>query len=96
MNQATEIEKTLRRLKPDLERKFHVSVIGLFGILVPDHNHPEHQVDLLVKFSQPVGWEFFELENFLELKLNRKVDITTASGIAPVLREKMLAKVRYI
>ena len=43
-------------------------------------------VDIIVEFSKPVGIEFIDLANYLELKIQRKVDLITRKG----LREKYL------
>ena len=43
-------------------------------------------VDIIVGFSKPVGIEFIDLANYLELKIQRKVDLITRKG----LREKYL------
>ncbi|MDZ4823017.1 MAG: nucleotidyltransferase domain-containing protein [Flavobacteriales bacterium] len=96
MKSAVEIERALRRLKPDLERKFHVARIGYFNTLTQDSENPEHDIDLLVHFKKPVGWQFFELEEFLEMKLERRVDITTENGIHPVMRDAILKQVHYL
>jgi uncharacterized protein len=96
MKSSVEIVNILRKLKPTLESKFHVARIGYFSTLTPDPNNPEHDIDLLVKFSTPVGWKFFELEEFLEKKLQRRIDVTTEYGIHRDLREHVLKNVHYL
>lgn len=86
----------LRRILPELKSKYFVSRIGFFGRVVPDRRYPTHDIDLLVEFSKPVGWKFFELEEYLEYKLNRKIDITTESGLNANIKNKVLDKVVYI
>lgn len=60
-----EIENKLHEIKPVLIDKFHVSKIGYFGSYANGQQTNNSDVDLLVEFSQPVGWEFFTLEKFL-------------------------------
>ena len=96
MKSSGEIINLLRRLKPTLESKFNVIQIGYFSTLSPDPGNPEHDIDLLVRFNRPVGWKFFELEDFLENKLQRRIDITTEHGIHRDLKEKVLSSVHYL
>jgi uncharacterized protein len=93
MNNDLQFAQTLRKLKPLLADKFHVDAIGYFGKINLHYTFPKDKVNLLVRFSEPVGWEFFELEEFLEFKLKMPVDITTENGIAPSLREKVISEV---
>lgn len=86
----------LRRMLPELKSKFFVSRIGYFGRVVPDRRYPTHDIDLLVEFSKPVGWKFFELEDYLEYKLNRKIDITTEAGLSENIKNKVHDTVMYI
>ena len=88
--------KDIRRLLPELKSKFFVSRIGFFGRVVPDRRYPTHDIDLLVEFSKPVGWKFFELEEYLEYKLNRKIDVTTEAGINANIKNKVRDSVVYI
>ena len=59
-----EIENKLQAIKPMLVDKFHVSSIGFFGSYSTGQQNEESDLDLLVEFSEPVGWEFFTLECF--------------------------------
>ncbi len=96
MNNDLQFAQTLRKLKPILANKFHVDAIGYFRNISSNYSFPENRIHLLVKFSEPVGWEFFELEEFLEFKLRMPVDITTERGITESLREKALSEVVFV
>jgi len=86
----------IKRLLPVLRSNFFVSRIGYFGRVVPDRRYPTHDIDLLVEFAKPVGWKFFELEEYLEYKLNRKIDITTEAGLSASIKSQVLEKVVFI
>jgi uncharacterized protein len=96
MQNDQQFAQTLRKLKPILANKFHVESIGYFGHINAPYIFPQNRVNLLVQFSKPVGWEFFELEEFLEFKLQMPVDITTEKGIINSLREKVLSEVVFV
>lgn len=54
MNTRTEIEATLKELKPSLRRKFKVKEIGIFGSFVREEEVEDSDVDILVEFSEPI------------------------------------------
>jgi predicted nucleotidyltransferase len=51
---------------------------------------------MLVEFSQAVGWEFFNLEEFLEQSLGIRVDLVTREALKERIKESILNQVRYI
>ena len=83
MKDLATIKSVLATLKPDLERAFHVKSIGIFGSAVRTDFTPESDIDLIVEFDQPVGISFIDLADFLELKMQTKVDLVSRNGIKP-------------
>ena len=81
MQQLAEIKKQLQQLKPELENKFHVNTIGLFGSVVRDDFTSKSDVDIIVDFKKPIGIEFIDLANYLESRLRLKVDMVSKNGI---------------
>ncbi len=81
MNQLSLIRNTLSRFAPVLKERYHVSSLGLFGSVVRSDFSPQSDIDIIVDFSQPIGVEFIDLANELELLLNRKVDLVSKKGI---------------
>ena len=81
MSILNEISDQLRKLKPALERKYHVTSIALFGSVVRADFAPTSDIDILVDFRQQVGIEFIDLANELEQELHRKVDLVSRKGI---------------
>ena len=61
-----EIEEVLKRYKPLLREKFKVKGIGVFGSYVRGEQSEKSDVDILVEFYAPVGWEFIDIKEFLE------------------------------
>lgn len=91
-----DIENKLQAIKPILADKFHVSSIGYFGSYSTGQQNDQSDLDLLVEFSQPVGWEFFTLERFLEQSLGLRVDLVTRNALKEQIKESILKQVQYI
>ncbi|MFI5222348.1 MAG: nucleotidyltransferase family protein [Bacteroidia bacterium] len=91
-----DIETKLQQIKPLLTDKFHVSSIGYFGSFATAQQTEISDLDLLVEFSQPVGWEFFTLESFLEKSLGLRVDLVTRNALKDRIKESILKQVKYI
>ena len=92
----TDIENKLQEIKPVLRDQFHVSKIGYFGSFVNGHQTNNSDLDLLVEFSQPVGWGFFTLERFLEQALGLPIDLVTKNALKERIKEPILNQVVYI
>jgi len=91
----TEIEEILRKHKLILKEKFKVKKIGVFGSYVQGEQSPASDIDLLVQFSEPVGWEFLDLKEFLESILSTTVDLVTVNALNPQIKERILDEVVY-
>lgn len=91
----SEIEEIIRKNKIFLEKKFFVKKIGLFGSYVREQQTEESDVDILVEFSKPVGLEFFDLKEYLESVLNKKVDLVTIGALKPTMKDRILKEVRF-
>lgn len=96
MLQPSDIEKTLAKLKPELFRKFHVGKIGYFGSYARREQTEVSDIDILVELTQPLGWEFFDLQDTLEAALHRKVDLVTVNALKAPLKDAILREVKYV
>ena len=90
------IEKKLRRLKPYLSRQYHVSRIGYFGSFSRNEQTEESDIDILVEFSRPIGWDFFDLKDLLEKELGVKVDLVSTKALRNQLRDSILDQTQYV
>jgi len=95
MKTKKEIEETLKKYKPILREKFSVKEIGIFGSYVRGEESEHSDIDILVKFSSPIGWEFIDLKEFLEKILGKKVDLVTVQALKPQLKDSILREVVY-
>ena len=96
MLSAIDIETKLCEIKPVLADKFHVSKIGYFGSYANGQQIEGSDLDLVVEFSQPVGWSFFTLEEFLENSFGLRVDLITKNGLKDRIKESILNQVKYV
>lgn len=81
MNTKQNILSILRTIKPDLEKKYGVSRLALFGSYSNQTYTDASDVDVLVEFSKPIGIEFIDLADELEDLLHIKVDLVSRNGI---------------
>ena len=96
MTYADNILNTIRDLKPELQNRYFVDSIGLFGSVVRDDFSPStSDIDIIVAFSKPVGVEFLDLAEFLESKFQRKVDLVSAKGIKPKYFNQIQSEIVY-
>lgn len=93
---ASNIEKTLRSLKPLLSEKYEVERIAYFGSYARGEQTDDSDIDILVEFRQPLGWAFFDLQDLLEEKLKKKVDLVSNRALKEQLRDTILRQTRYV
>jgi predicted nucleotidyltransferase len=92
----SDIETKLREIKPLLCDKFFVSNIGYFGSFAKGTQTNNSDLDLLVEFSKPIGWEFFALESFLEKSFGVKVDLVTKNALKERIKDSILKQVKFV
>jgi predicted nucleotidyltransferase len=83
-----EITERLRDLKPYLSENFNVNRIGIFGSFARGEEKETSDIDIVVEFKKSLGWAFFDLQDFLENELKRKVDLVSVKALKEQLREK--------
>ena len=96
MNTQLDIENKLRELKPLLQGKFAVERIGYFGSYSRNEQTKNSDIDILVYFRKPIGWDFFDLQDLPEKELKLKVDLVSAKALKQQLKESILKSVKYV
>jgi predicted nucleotidyltransferase len=77
----------LSRHKPEMQRRFDVCHLALFGSRAREQSHPDSDIDLLVEFDGPAtSARYFGLQFFLEDLLDGRVDLVTRQALRPQLR----------
>ncbi|PWU18438.1 MAG: nucleotidyltransferase [Bdellovibrio sp.] len=73
-------------------RKFGVQEVYIFGSVARGDSTSSSDVDIFVEFG-PSGCDFFtlyDLEKFLEQKLQTRVDVGTKRALHPLLKDKIM------
>jgi predicted nucleotidyltransferase len=82
----TEIIKIIKSNKPEIESRYGVQRLGLFGSFVKERQRKKSDVDILVTFNRDIDlFEFLDLREFLEKKLGTKVDLVMATALMPTI-----------
>lgn len=90
-----EIESKLKKHKVVLQEKYKVEKIGIFGSYARGEESGKSDMDILIEFYEPVGWEFIDLKDFLEAILDKNVDLVTPGALKPQLKDRILNEVIY-
>jgi len=77
MKTLKEIEAILKQHEHELEEKYKVKKIGIFGSYARGEQQEGSDIDIIVEFKEPVGFLFVHLADFLEKILGAKVDLVT-------------------
>jgi predicted nucleotidyltransferase len=82
---------------PVLRERYGVAKLAVFGSAARDELRPDSDVDVLVALEGAATFaRYFELREFLEQLLGRRVDLVTERGLKPRARayvEKDLVRV---
>jgi uncharacterized protein len=96
MQQLAEIKQVLATLKPELSERFHVQSLGLFGSVVRDDFTSTSDIDIIVDFDRPIGIEFIDLANYIEQRLQKKVDLVSRRGIKDKYLKAIEREIVYV
>ena len=72
----TTLRSTLALRKQELSDIFFVRRLAVFGSVASGTEREDSDIDMLVEFTRPAGWEIFDLNDYLEQLLQCKVDLT--------------------
>ncbi len=91
------IKRALDKQRITLRDNYHVKNIGVFGSVSRGDNTETSDVDMLVEFSESIGFfKFIELEEFLSKGIGKKVDLVTKNALKPSIRTEILQEVTYV
>ena len=81
MKSLEEVKRIINIYRKELEEKFKVKSIAIFGSYARGEQTPQSDIDIIVEFKEPVGMLFIHLADFLEEILRIKVDLLTPEAI---------------
>jgi predicted nucleotidyltransferase len=91
MKDLETVKVELEKQKPLLAERFKVKEIGVFGSFVRGEQEDASDIDILVEFSEPVGFfAFIDLEDHLTEVLGIKVDLVSKKALRPRIGQNIL------
>lgn len=97
MKTKEQVLSKLNELKEELNTKYKVEKIGLFGSFARGEQQGGSDIDVLVEFSDAADlFDLVRLSLYLEKKLQRKVDVVTHRALRDEMRMSVLQEVSFI
>lgn len=96
MTTLSDIRNILGMHKARLTEKYGLSTIAVFGSYSRGQQNEKSDIDILVDFYKPVGIEFIDLANELELLLKIKVDLVSKKGVKPQYLSHIEEELSYV
>jgi len=93
------MKSILREHKKELEEKYQIEEIGIFGSYVRGEQKTVSDVDILVEFNPDARislLDFVGLENYISDLLEVKVDLVEKSALKPRIGKHILREVVYL
>ena|SRR6266496_1888361 len=79
-----QILKILKEKKPDLQKRYPISELGVFGSYARGDYNEKSDIDILVDFNDRIdGFRYIRLAHELEDLFNYRIDIVSRGGIKP-------------
>jgi predicted nucleotidyltransferase len=89
-----EIIKIIRNNKPEMESRYGVQRLGLFGSYVRGRQRKKSDIDILVSFNRDIDlFDFLDLRKYLESQLQAKVDLVMETALKPAIGKRILSEV---
>jgi len=98
MKNLMEIEDVLEMInRCDLEKKYGIKHIGVFGSFAKNEQKETSDIDVLVEFEKGAKTfdNYMNLKFFLEELFGRKVDLVIIDALKPDIKDRVLKEVRY-
>lgn len=92
-----EIINILRETRDDVKQKYKAEIKGIFGSYARGEEKRDSDVDILVTFFEGATlFNFVGLADFLEEKLNAKVDIVPIDTVRTEIKKQVLKEAIYL
>ncbi len=85
-----QVLQVLRTHHAELQDRFGVKSLILFGSMARDEAGPDSDVDILVEYARPTGFfGLVRLQIFLQELLGCEVDVGTLGSLRPAVRQRV-------
>ncbi len=83
-------------MRQELNERFTVIRIGIFGSVARGEAGPESDVDIIVELAEPTFDHYMDLKFRLEEVLQRRVDLVIADTVKPRLKPIIQRETVYV
>ena len=73
-----------------------ISYCAVFGSYAREEATEKSDIDLLVRFSKPKGFDWLDAAFEIEDALGKKVDLVTENGLSPYIKDNVLKDLEVI
>lgn len=93
--ESDHVIRLLRTAAPEIEKKFGVRKIGIFGSAARGEAGPASDIDVLVELEDPTFDRYMDLKFFLEDLFGRPCDLVLEDSLKQGVRSQALREVLY-
>jgi predicted nucleotidyltransferase len=90
------IMEKLRAAKPELQRKYPISQLGVFGSYARGEATENSDLDLAVELNGPMGLNFVAMANEIEDIFGIKVDVVPKRSIKTIYLSSVEKDILYV
>lgn len=94
-----EVLEYLKSQKADLEKKYFIRNIGLFGSFARNDQTQDSDIDIIYEVRDNKNLTFsqlFEIESKLQKKFNRKIELVNYKYMNPLIKYKAEKEIIYV
>jgi predicted nucleotidyltransferase len=97
MCDAEDIREELAALKPQLQERYPIDDLGVFGSYARGEQQPDSDLDVIVTFEEPVTlFDLVRLEEELTRRLDITVDLVTGDSLKPRVATRVAEDIVYV
>ncbi len=96
MKTREEILASLGAAKAELQERFRVRTLALFGSYARNQQTEKSDVDILVEVDPSIGLGFVSLADELERRLQQRVDLVSSRAVRPNRRRLIEPDLIYV
>ena len=95
-NDVDEIKLALRAMLPELRARWSVSYLGVFGSWIRREQCDGSDLDLLVDFDRPIGFELVALKDEIKRRVELPVDLVMRGSLRRRIGRQILDEVQPV
>ncbi len=92
MKSREEVLSILRAARSDLETRYQVTRIALFGSYARGDQREDSDIDVLIDVDPSIGMKLVTLANELENLLGNRVELVTSRAVSPKMKQILEAE----